>query len=129
MNCVLLGERHHELSDGIRGLLETSFSAVFMVADEVSLLEGAARLQPELVVVDLTLAGGDLPRLVDALRRDAPATRVLLLSSHDEGSVAFAAIAAGADGFVLKREIAEALLKAVDSLLAGDRYVSPGVLI
>ena len=53
MNCVLLGDRHHGLSEGIRGLLETTFTAVFMVADAVSLIEGAARLQPKLVVVDV----------------------------------------------------------------------------
>lgn len=124
MNCVLLGERHYDLSQGVRGLLETTFSAVFMVADEPSLTEGAARLQPTLVVVDLGLAGGDLPRLLHKLREHAPTAKVLLLSVHDEDNVVSEALAAGADGLVLKREIATELLAAVDALLAGKRYVS-----
>ncbi len=129
MNCVLLGERHHGLGEGIRGLLELSFNAVFMVADETSLIEGAARLQPRLVVVDLAFAGGDLPRLVEALRTQAPRTKVLLLSSHDESAVASTAMAAGVDGFVLKRLVAGDLLVAIDSIFSGDRYVSPGVTV
>jgi DNA-binding NarL/FixJ family response regulator len=124
MTCVLLGERHHGLSDGVRGLLETTFSAVFMVADEASLLEGASRLQPTLVVVELELAGGDLPSLIESIRRHAPGTKVLLLSVHDESSVVADAFAAGADGLVVKHAIASELLPAVDALLAGRRYAS-----
>lgn len=125
MQCVLLGEQHHELSSGVRGLLDTAFGAVFMVADETSLIEGAARLQPVLAVVDLALAKGDLPGLLHMLRKGAPAIKVLLLTVHDEGAVASAALAAGADGLVLIREIASDFLPAVDALLAGRRYLSP----
>lgn len=95
-----------------------------MVADETSLMEGAARLQPTLVVVDLSLAKGDLLCLVAGLRRHAPAAKVLLLSVHDEGAAVAAALATGADGLVLKRAIATELLPAVDALLAGRRYPS-----
>jgi DNA-binding NarL/FixJ family response regulator len=125
MNCVLLGERHHVLSDGVRGLLEAAFGAVFMVANVNSLLEGAARIQPTLVVVDLALAGGDLACLLGSLRESAPAAKVLLLSVHDEPAVAATAAAAGANGLVLKRAIATDLLPAVDALLAGRRYFTP----
>jgi len=37
VNCVLLADRHHGLSEGVRGLFETAFDAVVMVADETSL--------------------------------------------------------------------------------------------
>ena len=127
MNCVLLADRHHGLTEGVRGLLETSFSEVFMVAEQTSLLEGAARLQPTLIVVDLTLAGGDAARLLRGLRSRAPEAKVLLLTVHDEPTVTSAVMAAGADGVVLKRSIATDLLPAVDSVLAGGRYVSPAV--
>ena len=122
--CVLLGERHHSLGEGVRGLLETTFATVFMVADANSLMEGAARLQPTLVVVDLALAGGDLPRLLEKLRERAPSAKVLLLSVHDESTIASDAIAAGADGLVVKRQIAADLLPAVDALLTGRHFFS-----
>jgi len=121
----LLADRHHRLSEGIRGLLDTAFGGVFMVADQASLMEGAERLSPALVVVDASLAQGDMTDLLHSIRDRAPAAKVLLLSVHDEPTVAAAALAAGADGLVFKRAIATDLLPAVDALLAGERYVSP----
>jgi len=123
-NCVLLADRHHRLSDGVRGLLETTFDEVFMVADQTSLMKGAQRLSPAFVVVDVSLAEGDIADLLHSIRERAPAAKVLLLSVHDEPSIAAAAFAAGADGLVLKRAIATDLLPAVDALRAGQRYIS-----
>lgn len=125
-HCVLLADRHHRLNEGVRGLLETAFSKVFIVADQDSLMEGAERLAPALVVADVALAHGDVRHLLRSLRERAPAAKVLLLSVHDEPAVADAAFAAGADGLVLKRAIANDLLPAVDAVLSGKRYVSPG---
>jgi len=96
-----------------------------MVADQTSLMEGAQRLCPALVVVDVSIARGDIEAMLHSIRDRAPATKVLLLSVHDEPAVATAAFAAGADGLVLKRAIATDLLPAVDALLAGRRYISP----
>jgi two-component system secretion response regulator SsrB len=123
--CVLLADRNHRLSEGVRGLLETAFTNVFMVADQGALMEGAQRLSPSLVVVDVTLAQGDICRLLEAIRGHAPAAKVLLLSVHDEPAVAAAALAAGADGLVLKRAIANDLLPAIDAVMAGRRFVAP----
>ena len=126
-DCVLLADRHHGLRDGVRGLLETAFNTVFMVADEASLLEGAAQLQPPVVVVDLSLSNGDLLGLLERIRVRASHAKVLLLSVHDERTVADAAITSGADAVVLKRCLATDLLRAVDALRAGERYISPGM--
>ena len=126
-NCVLLADRHEGLRDSVRGLLEAEFETVFMVATEASLLEGAKRLKAEVAVVDLSLSEGDLPGLVARIRQRAPGTKVLLLSVHDERSVAEGAFAAGADAMVLKRCLITDLLPAVDAVLAGQRYLSPGI--
>jgi DNA-binding NarL/FixJ family response regulator len=114
--CVLLADRHHGLTEGLRSLLETAFGAVVMVADAASLLEGAERLHPDLAIVDLSLARkGGLGWLKD-LRRRCPDLAIVALSVHDEQSVRAAALAAGADAFVLKRHISTALLPAVARL-------------
>ncbi|HYJ98164.1 MAG TPA: hypothetical protein VEX14_08885 [Burkholderiaceae bacterium] len=101
-NCVLLADRHHGLRDSVRGLLETEFDTVFMVATEASLLDGADRLNPAAVVVDLSLSAGDLTGLLDRVTARAPGARV-----------------------VLKRCLATDLMPAVDAVLAGQRYLSP----
>jgi len=119
LSCVLLADRHHGLTEGVRGLLETAFGSVVMVADEASLLEGAVRLRPEVAIVDLSLARDGGLGWLRALRQRCPDLKVIALSVHDEQSVRKAAIAAGADAFVLKREIATDLLTAVDEVRRG----------
>jgi two-component system secretion response regulator SsrB len=121
LTCVLLADRHHGLTEGVRGLLETSFGTVVMVADEASLLEGAARLQPDVAVVDLSLARDGGLGWLKALRQRCPDVKVIVLSVHDEPSVRRAVVAAGADAFVLKRSIATDLLNVVDRVRRGWR--------
>lgn len=116
--CVLLADRHQSLSEGVRGLLETEFSTVFMVADEASLTQGALQLQPALIVADLSFVPGDALGFVRRLRGMAGSAKLLLLSVHDEAAVVNAALAAGADAVVIKRDIATGLLPCIDGLLA-----------
>jgi DNA-binding NarL/FixJ family response regulator len=124
IRCVLLADRHHGLSEGIRGLLESEFDAVVMVADETSLVESAVRLQPNLVVADLALTRGDCFGWLQRLLARCPGSRVIVLSAHDDPSVEQAAFKAGAAGFVRKREIATQLLAAVSTVVAGQIYSS-----
>ena len=118
LSCVLLADRHHGLTEGIRGLLETTFGTVIMVADETSLLEGAGRLKPDVAIVDLSLARDRSLSWLKALKNRCPGLKVIVLSVHDEPNVRRAALEAGADAFVLKRAIVTDLLPAVDRLRA-----------
>jgi len=121
---VLLADRHDGLRDGVRGLLDEVFESVFMVANEASLLEGAGRLKPGVVVLDLSLAKGDMPGLLRRVAERSPASKILVLSVHDEPTVTESALASGAEAVVLKSMLASDLLPAIDALRAGRRYVS-----
>ena len=125
LSCVLLADRHHGLTEGVRGLLETTFGTVVMVADEASLLEGASRLQPDVAIVDLSLAQDSGLGWLRALRKRSPELKVIVLSVHDEQSVRLAAMEAGADAFVLKRAIATDLLPAVARIRGDSTDESP----
>lgn len=98
-----------------------------MVADEASLLEGVGRLKPAIVVIDLSLSGGNVNGLLARVAARAPGSKVLMLSVHDEPTVAEAVLEAGAGAVVLKRSLATDLLPAVDALRAGTRYLSPEI--
>jgi DNA-binding NarL/FixJ family response regulator len=124
---VLLADKHHGLIEGVRGLLETAFGSVFMVGDEASLIDGVERLEPSAIVIDLAFAGGNWLSVLRALRDRSPVSKVIVLSMYDEISVARAALAAGANGFVLKRTIATDMLDALEAVLAHGSYVSPCV--
>ncbi len=126
LSCVLLADRHHGLTEGVRGLLETAFGTVVMVADEASLLEGAGRLRPDVAVVDLSLARDSSLGWLHALKDRCPGLRVIALSVHDEANIRRAALEAGADAFVLKRAIVTDLLPAVDRLREEAEVPSPG---
>jgi len=106
-------------------LLETAFGTVVMVADEASLLEGASRLQPDVAVVDLSLAGDHGLGWLRAMRQRSPGLKVIVLSVHDEETVRLAALEAGADAFVLKRAIATDLLPAVALVREGRGQQEP----
>jgi DNA-binding NarL/FixJ family response regulator len=119
-SLVLLADRHHGLRDSIRGLLETEFEAVFMVADEKSLLEGVSRLKPPITIVEMALAGSDMRGLLKRIIDHSPRTKILILTVHDEPTVAAAALSAGADCVVLKRNLAQDLLPALQLLRASE---------
>ncbi len=129
IRCVVLADRHQGLMEGVRGLLETTFDAVVMVADEASLIESAKRIQPNVAVVDLSMAQGDNLEWLKRLRTACPELKLILLSVHDESNICRSAMAAGADGFVIKREIGTELLPAVDEVLAGKQFTSPHLRI
>jgi DNA-binding NarL/FixJ family response regulator len=117
VHCVLLADRHHGLTEGLRGLLATAFRTVVMVADEPSLVEAAERLRPALAVVDLSLVHGASLRWLERLRARCPALKLVAISVHDEPTVRRKALEAGADGFVLKRDLATELLPAIETIL------------
>ena len=115
-----MADRHLGLMEGVRGLLETEFEAVVVVGDEVSLFESARQLHVALAVVDLSLPRGDGLGLIRRIRSHFPQLKLIALSVHEEKNAEFAAIEAGANGFVLKRSIATDLLPTVDAVLTGS---------
>ena len=125
LSCAILADRHFGLAEGIRGLLEAAFQTVYVVADLETLSEGAERLKPALIVLDLSLGGARLADLVAEIRARSPCTRVIVLSVHDQPSIAELALHAGAAGIVLKRCAGVDFLSAVDAVMAGGKYVSP----
>ena len=122
--CVILADRHLMLAEGIRGLLESAFGRVYVVGDTESLQEGARRLAPAVVVLDLSLAAPHLAGLLSSLHEASPESRMIVLTMHDGATVASEALAAGASGVVLKRCAGEDLLEAVDTVLLDGTFVS-----
>jgi DNA-binding NarL/FixJ family response regulator len=122
--CLLLADAHPNLLEAVHGLLGGRFATTVLVADEPSLLEAAGRMEPDLVVVDLSLPVAGSVNVVRSLFGRYPALRVIVLSVHDEPTALAQALGAGAAGFVLKRTAAADLPAAVDAVLRGETYVS-----
>jgi DNA-binding NarL/FixJ family response regulator len=123
--CVLLADGHPNILAAVCGLLGGRFAIIVLVADEASLFDAITRMEPDLVVVDLSLpVSGDV-NIVRSLFSRHPASRVIVLSVHDEWTALSQALGTGAAGYVLKRTAAADLTAAVDAVLRGETYVSP----
>jgi DNA-binding NarL/FixJ family response regulator len=125
--CVLIADSHPEMLGAVRSLLEGMFEAVVMVGDEASLLAAIPSLQPDLVVVDLSLPVAGQRHIVLQLGELFPTLKEIVLSVHSEAEAARTALGAGAAGYVLKRTAATDLAEAVRAVRGGKTYVSPTV--
>jgi DNA-binding NarL/FixJ family response regulator len=124
---VLLADSHLNMLQGVHDLLNVLFETVLMVADERSLIEAIATFKPELVVVDLSLPGKGEANVARRLMERHPNLRLIVLSVHDDPTVATLIKNTGAAGFVLKRSTATDLLPAIQEVLRGGNYVSSAV--
>jgi DNA-binding NarL/FixJ family response regulator len=131
MRCglVILADRHSNMLEGIRLMLETVAESVLMVADEVSLMQAVERTIPDLVVADLSFPVSGAKNIVRLIVKHHPDIRVIIMSVHDERTVVNEVMNAGADGFVLKRRASIDLIPAINEVFQGRRYVSPDVEI
>lgn len=123
---VILADSHQDMLEGIRGLLETIFDTVVMVADRDSLFETAKRLEPDLVIMDLALSISIEINIVRQFKERHPDLKCIVLSVHDEEEVIEHVLSSGAAGFVLKRTAGEDLIPAVEEVFEGQKYVSAG---
>jgi DNA-binding NarL/FixJ family response regulator len=124
---VILADKHSNMLGGIRRLLEDEVETVLMVADEISLYHALANFNPDVVVSDLSLPVLTKTNIAWALKKDFPKIKVIILSVHDEKSVVDDVMAAGVEGFVLKRRAVIDLIPAIREVLQGCKYISPDI--
>jgi DNA-binding NarL/FixJ family response regulator len=87
-------------------------------------LEAAAKLRPEIAIVDISLKNGSGIELIKNIRTVAPEVAVIVLSMHDESLYAERALRAGARGYIMKRETAKKVIAAIRQVLQGKLYLS-----
>lgn len=122
---VLLGDDHSLILKGIKGLLEGKYEVVGAEENGKALIEAALRLQPDLIVLDVSmpiLNGIDAAR---EIKKALPSIKLVFLSMHTSGIYLRKAMEAGASGYVLKSGASEELLAGIEEALRGNVYVSP----
>jgi len=126
---ILLVDDHNVVRAGVRALLEgeVSLEVVGEASDGASAVQLATELSPDVVLMDVGMAGMNG---IDTTRRIcelAPSVRVLALSMHREARFVAEMLRAGARGYLLKTCDLEELLTAIRTVAGGDAYVSPAV--
>src|SRR5450759_1967370 len=124
---ILLADDHTLTLEGIRAVLEPHHEIVGMVTDGRAVLDAALRLEPDLIVLDITMP---LLNGIDAavqIKKNLPEVKLLFLTMHVNPEYLEAALNAGGTGYVLKSGAREELLEAIKSVLNGRIYVTPSL--
>ena len=126
---ILLADDHAVLRSGLRLLLSSQegLAVVGEASTGTETLSLAEKLQPDLILLDLSMpALGGLDAL-PALRKLAPLARILILTMHDDPQYLRQALQNGAAGYVLKKAADVELLSAIRAVVRGDVYVHPSM--
>jgi two-component system, NarL family, response regulator NreC len=131
MNTIklLIADDHIVLRSGLRMLIDAqSDMEVVGEADNGSqVLVLAESLQPDLILLDLSMPGLGGLETLPLLIKIAPRTRILILTMHDDESYLRQALRDGASGYVLKRAADTELLSAIRSVMRGEVYLHPSL--
>src|SRR5450759_5760522 len=101
---VLIVDDHEVVREGLVALLDrrAAFSVVAQVGTAAEAIEAARTYRPDLVIMDIRLPDGSGIEATREIRAENPAIRVLMLTSYPDEEAVFAAIVAGASGYLLK---------------------------
>ena len=127
---VFIVEDHPTFREGLVQILsgQKDLMVCGQAGDADRALPAIARLNPDLVLVDITLPGKSGLELIKELRLRNSKVRILVVSMHEEALYADRVLRAGGDGYIMKQEDPEEIVHAIRDVLAGRIYVSEEVL-
>ena len=124
---ILLADDHKEIRDKVRRYLEAEFNVIDAVEDGGALLEAAARLDPDICLLDISMPVLDGIATANELKERGSKAKVIFLTVHEDSDFLQAALKTGASGYVIKRRMASDLHRAVKEALAGRIFISSSV--
>ncbi len=131
MTRLLIADDHPIVREGLRRVVEDAPGGGITVVGEASdgdeLLAQATSVDPDVVLLDITMPGPGFVETIQRLKAIHPRVRILVLSVQPEDQFAVRALKAGAAGYVSKNLSPEHLVTAIHEVIRGGRYVSPSL--
>ena len=124
---VLLADDHRMVAEGLKSILNGEFELLGVVEDGLMMLEAAKKLQPDVIVADITMPHLNGLDALAELKKENSRAKVVFLTMHREVAYARRALDAGASGFVLKHSATAELVAAIHAALEGRIYLSPAI--
>jgi len=124
---VLLADDHRVVSEGLKRLLDEDFELVGMVEDGRALVAAAKKLQPDVIVADITMPHLNGIDAMAQLKKDNARVKVVFLTMHQDAAYARRALEAGAAGFVVKHSAPAELVMAINAALKGQTFITPAL--
>jgi len=124
---IVLADDHAMFRDGIRKIIERIKDALVSgeVNDGLELLELLKRSSPNLVILDISMPNLRGLEAIREIKRTYPQVKVLVLTMHKKKEFLQQALRDGADGFLLKEDAGSELIRAVQTVRNGGKYLSP----
>src|SRR5689334_11006308 len=123
---IFLVEDHTVFRQGLVWIIEQD-KQLEVCGEATDGIEAIARIKetkPDLIIIDIGLAGMSGIELTKTIRSSMPTVGILILSMHKESLYAERALRAGANGYIMKKESGEELIKAIHQVLNGQIYAS-----
>jgi DNA-binding NarL/FixJ family response regulator len=126
---VLLADDNRFLLERVAELLAPSFDVVGTAHDGQDLVVKARRLAPDVIVTDITMPKLTGIEAVHQIRNAGLEAKVVFLTVHSESEFLEACLAEGANGYVLKTQMADDLIPAIHQAVADKQFVSAGISV
>lgn len=122
---VLVADDHFIVRSGLVSLIhsEPDMKVVAEAADGAQAIELYRKHQPDLALLDLRMPACSGNEAIEAIRREFPAAHILVLTAYSGDEDIHRALAAGAQGYVLKSATGEGLVPAIRAVSAGQRWI------
>lgn len=129
MTTIVLADDHQILRQGLRKLLEdeVGFHVVGETGDGLEAVELVEQLKPDILVVDMVMPGLNGLDVIRSVRQRSERTRCIVLSMHANEAYVVEALRNGASGYLLKESSSSELIRAVQEVVVGHRYLSPSL--
>lgn len=121
---ILLADDHPHFPELVESLLGVMFDVVGIVRDGRALVEAGLKLNPDVIVTDISMPGVSGIEAVEELRKAGCTSKTIFLTVHSDPDFVRACLATGALGYILKPRVALDLLDAIREALAGHLFVS-----
>ena len=125
---IAIVDDHPMVAEGIQSILESydDVEVVATLSDGREIIDQAQGLNPDVILLDLNMPGIGGLSTTEILLEKTPGTRILILSMHDSPEYISSALSHGAMGYVLKDVPTDEIKKAIDAVMAGQRYLCTG---
>ncbi len=126
---ILLVDDHEVVRLGLKSLIErhAGFEVVAEAASQHEAVQKALAYEPDIVVMDIRLAGGSGIEACEQIMTQRPSTKIIMLTSYAEDDMLFSAIRAGAVGYVLKQVGGNDVIRAIESAARGEATLDPSL--
>lgn len=124
---VLLADDHVMMAEGLKRLLADEFELIGVVEDGRALVAAARKLNPDVVVADISMPHLNGIEALCRMKLDNPDVKVVILTMHQSAAYARRALAAGASAFVVKHSAPAELVMAIHAALKGKVFIAPAL--